>query len=181
MSKPVKTIMMRDYRELLGDHEDALVISIRGIDSEDTSAIRTRLRDKDIRVTVVRNALFRQTFTDSGLAPLGEVLKGGSALAYGAESVVDVAREIVALMKDFPDLELKGAVLDGKLFKGRAGVEALSKYPTRDEAIAKAVAIVIGPGSKLVAALKGPGSGIAGIVKAIEDKLEKGEAITKVG
>jgi large subunit ribosomal protein L10 len=180
MSKPVKNLIAADYKELLGETQDALVIGLRGISSNDTNKIRADLAKKSIRVTVVRNKLFGSTFADTGLASLSDVLSGANALAYGAESVVDVAREIVELVKTFPNIELKGAVLDGQLFSGQDGIEALSKFPTRDEAIAKDVAIIIGPARKLMASVKGPGSQLAGIVKAIEAKLEKGEAIAKV-
>jgi len=180
MSKPVKNMIIEDYKDRFGDTQDALVIGLRGIESNDTNAIRTGLAEKSIRVTVVRNKLFGQAFAGSGMAPLTEILSGANAVAYGAESVVEVAREIVGLLKKYPDIELKGAVLDGELFEGSAGVERLSKFPTRDEAIAKDVAIVLGPGATLLGAVKGPGSGIAGILKAIEEKLEKGETIAKV-
>jgi large subunit ribosomal protein L10 len=180
MSKPVKNMIIEEYRERLGETQDALVIGLRGISSNDTNAIRNGLASKSIRVTVVRNKLFGQAFGESNLSALSELLTGANALAYGGESVVEVAREIVELVKKFPDIELKGAVLDGQLFQGQDGVEALSKFPTRDEAIAKDIAIILGPGAKLMAAVKGPGSGIAGILKAIEEKLEKGEAIAKV-
>lgn len=179
MSKPVKEMMIREYRDLLGDNENAIAIGLRGIESNDTNAIRSGLAKKEIRVTIVRNKLFGQAFADTSLEPLSSVLKGSSAVAYGAESVVDVAREIVAMLKKFPDIELKGAVLDGMLFEGDAGVKALSKFPTREEAIAKDVTLILSPGRKLVGAVKGPGSNLAGIIKAIEDKLEKGEAIAK--
>lgn len=180
MSKTVKNLIIEDYRERLGDNRDALVIGLRGISSNDTNAIRNGLAKKSIRVSVVRNKLFGQAFGDTGLAPLSELLSGANALAYGGESVVEVAREIVDLLKKFPDIELKGAVLDGQLFEGQDGVEALSKFPTRDEAIAKDVAIIVGPARKLMASVKGPGSQLAGLLKAIEEKLEKGEAIAKV-
>ncbi|MHA7813458.1 MAG: 50S ribosomal protein L10 [Phycisphaerales bacterium] len=179
MSKPVKEMMIREYRDLLGENEDAIAIGLRGIESNDTNAIRAGLSKKEIRVTVVRNKLFGQAFGETSLAPLQDVLKGSTALAYGAESVVDVAREIVGMLKEYPDIELKGAVLDGMLFEGDAGVRELSKYPTRDEAIADDVTLILGPGRKLVGAVKGPGSNLAGIIKAIEDKLEKGEEIAK--
>lgn len=179
MSKPVKEMMIREYRDLLGDNENAIAIGLRGIESNDTNAIRSGLAKKEIRVTIVRNKLFGQAFADTSLEPLSSVLKGSSALAYGAESVVDVAREIVAMLKKFPDIELKGAVLDGMLFEGEAGVKELSKFPTREEAIAQDVTLILSPGRKLVGAVKGPGSNLAGIIKAIEDKLEKGEAIAK--
>lgn len=180
MSKPVKNLIIDDYKSRVGEIEDALVIGLRGVSSNDTNAIRAGLAQKSIRVTVVRNKLFGKAFGETNLSALSEVLSGSNALAYGAESVVDVAREIVELVKKFPGIELKGAVLDGQLFEGEAGVEALSKFPTRDEAIAKDVAIILGPAQKLLASIKGPGSGIAGILKAIEEKLEKGEAIAKV-
>lgn len=180
MSKPVKEMMIRDYMERMGDTEDALVIGLRGISSNDTNAIRGGLAKKEIRVTIMRNSLFGKAFGETSLAPLSEVMSGASALAYGAESVVEVAREIVGLLKEFPDIELKGAVLDGKLFEGDAGVKALSMFPTRDEAIAQAVTLVLSPARNLVGAVKGPGSGLAGILKSIEEKLEKGEAIAKL-
>ena len=180
MSKPVKELIARDYKERLGELDDALVISLRGIDSNTTNTIRSALRKKEIRVTVVRNALFNNAFADTKLGGLAPVLKGSSTLAYGAESVVHVAREIVELVKKHPDIELKGAVLDGELFEGEAGVKRLSTFPTKDEAIAKDVSIILGPGRKLVGAIKGPGSGVAGILKAISDKLEKGETISKL-
>lgn len=180
MSKPVKEMMIRDYMERMGDTEDALVIGLRGISSNDTNAIRGGLAKKEIRVTIMRNNLFGKAFGETSLAPLSDVMSGASALAYGAESVVEVAREIVGLLKEFPDIELKGAVLDGMLFEGDAGVKELSKFPTRDEAIAQAVTLVLSPARNLVGAVKGPGSGLAGILKSIEEKLEKGEAIAKL-
>ena len=180
MSKPVKEMMIQDYIDRVGEQENALVIGLRGISSNDTNAIRTGLAKKEIRVTIMRNKLFGQAFGETSLAPLGEVMKGASALAYGAESVVDVAREIVGMLKEFPDIELKGAVLDGMLFEGEAGVKELSKFPTREEAIAEDVTLILSPARNLVGAVKGPGSGLAGIIKSIEEKLEKGEAIAKV-
>ena len=72
-------------------------------------------------------------------------------------------------------------MLDGTLYEGEAGITALSKFPTRDEAIAQDVTLILGPGRKLVGAVKGPGSALAGIIKSIEEKLEKGESISKVG
>lgn len=84
------------------------------------------------------------------------------------------------LAKQHEQIELKGAVLDGILFEGDAGVKKLSEYPTKDEAIAQDVTLILGPGRKLMGAVKGPGGRLAGVIKAIEEKLEKGEEIAKV-
>ncbi len=180
MSKPVKDMMVREYLSRFGETSEALLISIRGIGGHGNSEIRMGMARKGINITVVRNNLARKAFAETDLGLLSPLLEGPCALACGGESVVEVAREIVELLKKFPELELKGAVLDGELFEGNAGVQRLSKFPTRDEAIAEDVALVLGPGRKLVGAVKGPGSRLVGILKALEEKLESGQEIAKV-
>ena len=181
MSKQVKEMILRDYTARMGKAQDAVVVSLAGINAIATHRIRTNLARKQMKVTIVRNSLFRKMVDGSAMAALEPVLKGPSAVIYGGASVVEVAREIVATLKDFPKIELKGAVLDGQLFRGDDGVKALSKFPTREEALGQTVGLLLGPARKLAAKVKGPGANIAGLIKAIESRLEKGEAITKVG
>lgn len=180
MSKTVKQLITRDYESRLEGVENAMLISIRGLKGIPTTKFRGTLGKKNIKVTVVRNSLARKVIGDGGLAPLASLLEGPNAVVYGGASVVEVAREIIELLKDFPEIELRGAVLDGQLFEGKAGIEELSKFPTRDEAIAKVVTLIVSPAKNLMAAIKGPGSTIASLIKSIEDKLEKGETIAKV-
>lgn len=181
MSKVVKDMLMSDYRNRLDGVENALLISIRGVPANANNNLRMELARKNIKITVIRNNLARRAFADTSLEGLESLLEGPTAIAYGAESVVDVARELVKWAKQVKQLELKGAVLDGQLFEGAKGVEALSKFPTREEAIAKAVTLILSPGRNLMAQVKGPGARVAGIIKAIEEKLEKGETIAKAG
>ena len=104
---------------------------------------------------------------------------GPSALAYGAESVVDVARELVNWAAKIEQLELKAAILDGELFSGKAAVSQLSKFPTRVEAQARVVQLVLAPAGQVVGAAMAPAARILGIVKEIQTRLEKGETIEK--
>lgn len=185
MSKTVKNIIMRDYKTRIAsgteEYPDATLISIRGVKGVDSTKLRQALAKKKVRITVVQNALAKKAFQGSRLEPLKDLMTGGNALAYGGESVVEVARELVAWIAKIPALELKGAVLDGTLFKGKAGVEELAKYPTKDEAIGKVVTLLVSPGRNILGQVQGPGRKLLGIVKAIEEKLEKGETIAKVG
>lgn len=181
MSKTVKNMIIRDYKARFEGTQDAALISVRGVSGHDTTKLRSALRKKKIKVTMVRNALASKAFEGTNLSGLDPLLTGSSVLAYGGNSVVEISRELVAILKDIPTLELKGAVLDGQLFKGDKGVKELSKFPTKEEALGQTVALLLGPAKKLAAQLKGPGASVAGLVKAIESKLEKGEAIAKVG
>lgn len=180
MSKPVKEMILADYQKRFDNLDGALVVDIRGIDANDNNNLRLGLLEKDIRVTVVRNTLARKAIAGTGLEAISPALAGPAALAYGSTSVVDVARELINWAKKVKSLELKGAVLDGEYYEGEAGVKRLSEFPTREEAQAKVVQLVLSPAGNLLRAATSPGSNILGIVKEIQERLEKGETISRV-
>lgn len=180
MSKAIKDMIIRDYSSRIHGFQDGALISIRGVSAQETTKLRTNLRKKQIKITVVRNSLARKAFQGTGFQGLEPLLVGSSALAYGGASVVEIARELVNALKEMPKIELKGAILDGQLFTGDKGVKELSKFPTKEEALGQTVSLLLGPAKKLAAQIKGPGSSIAGVIKAIETKLEKGETIAKI-
>lgn len=178
MSKPVKKLIIDAYKGKFDDVTGALVLDIRGLTSNDNNTLRNGLLKKQIRVTVVKNSLAKQAFAGTALEPIGPALEGPSALAYG-ESVVDVAREIMEWTKKIKTVSLKGAVLDGQYFAGAAGVKRLSEFPTKEEAQAKVVTLILSPARKVVGCVVSPGSKVLGIVKEIQTRLEKGETIAK--
>jgi large subunit ribosomal protein L10 len=181
MSKPVKEMIVSDYEGRFEGIDGAVVIDIRGIEANQNNAFRLGLLKENIRVTVVKNTLAKKAFKGTGLEALEPSLEGPSAMAFGNDSVVNVAREIVKWAKKVKKLDLKGAVLDGTYFDGEAGVKRLSDYPTKEEAQATVVQLVLSPAGKLLGGVKGPGGKLLGIIKTIEEKLEAGETIAKTG
>ena len=75
---------------------------------------------------------------------------------------------------------MKAAVLDGELFNGADGVKRLSNYPTKEEAQATVVQLVLSPAGNLVKAVTSPGSNLLGIIKEIRTRLEEGNTIEKI-
>lgn len=181
MSKPVKSMMVADYRRRFEDVPNALIVDIRGIEANENNALRQGLHAEGIKITVVRNTLARDAFKDTSLEALVPALDGPSAMAYGGESVVDVARSLVDWAKKVKDLELKAACLDGEFFDGADGVKHLSTFPTKEEAQATVVQLLLSPAGNLVKAATSPGANLLGIVKEIQERLERGEEIAKVG
>ncbi|MEM8738543.1 MAG: 50S ribosomal protein L10 [Planctomycetota bacterium] len=183
MSKPVKNLIASAYKQEFAELSGAVLIDIRGVESNDTNALRTDLSAKSIKVRVIKNSLARNVFKDGELEALNQYIDGPAAMVYPTSednSVVGVARELIDWAKKLENLEFKGAVLDGMTF-GPEEIKKLSEFPTKEEAQAKVVQIVLTPGQNLVGALLAPGRNLAGIVKTIQEKLEAGEAIEKVG
>ena len=72
-------------------------------------------------------------------------IQAASALVWGGESVVDIARALVEEAKAHEAVEFRGALMDGQIFAADE-VEKLSKFPTREEAQAEALQLVLSPG-----------------------------------
>ena len=175
MSKPVKELITNVYKQRFDGVESMAVLNLTGVDAIQTTEIRRRLREKDIRVTVVKNSLARKAFREMGVDSVDRVLEGPCAVAYGADSVVTVVRELIEIRKEAKALAIKGAVMEGNVF-GEADIDALSKYPTRDEAIGQVIQAILSAGANVSGCLVGPGGAIAGCLKAMEDKAgEAGE------
>lgn len=172
MSKPVKNMIKRELANRFAGISSVAIVGFSGIDSDQTYAMRGRLAEKDISLTVVKNSLAKQAFKEVGLDSAVGLLEGPCAIAYGGESVVSVVRELLDIQKKTPNLEVKGAVLDGDIFSGDAEVKQLSNFPTRDEAIGQVVQCALSAGGNISACLLGPASQIAGILKTIEEKDE---------
>ena len=169
MSKPVKDMIASEYSRRFEGVTGAVVVEIRGLDAKATTSMRGTLRSKGIKVTIVKNALARRTFKGGPLSVLEKALKGPSAMLTGTESAVLVAREIVKLAEAEKKVVLKGALFDGEYYDGDAGVKKLGSFPTREEAQAKVVTLVLSPARNIM-----------GCVKTIQEKLEKGESVSKI-
>ncbi|MSR18005.1 MAG: 50S ribosomal protein L10 [Phycisphaerales bacterium] len=178
MSKPVKDLIVAEYRKRFEGVAGAVLIEVRGMNASANNSMRLKLRKNSVRVTVVKNALARRAFAQTPLESLSAGLVGSTAVVYGAESVIEVARDLVKIATANDKLELKGACMEGEWYAGKAGVEKLSKFPTRVEAQSQLITLVLSPARKVMGCVKSPESRIMGIVKEIESRLEKGETIS---
>ncbi len=174
MSKPVKELLRKELAARFEGLTSLAVVSLVGVDANQTNTIRGRLREKDIRLTVVKNAMARQAFRSVGMPDAAKLIEGPSAIAFGADNIVTVLRELLALRETAPALTVKAAMMEGESFPSER-MEELSRYPTREEAIAKVVACALAPGSKLVAAALQPGATLAGVLKTIEENNQGDE------
>jgi large subunit ribosomal protein L10 len=174
MSKRVKALITSELQTKFKGADSVVVIDYSGIDSKTTAGIRSDLRKKQVKLTVVRNALAAKALETAGLKGAGGLLKGTNAVAYGGESVVDIVKELVEQAKKVDKLKIKGSIVEGQLLDGKA-TEALSKLPNKKELQALIVGQILGPGRKVAGQIKGPAGKLAGQIKAVEEKAKDKE------
>lgn len=156
----------------------ALWVEMVGVDGMTTNEFRRDLRDKNMRLEVVKSSLFRRAVKDSTLSPLGEMLEGPAAIMTGGDSLIDIAKLIEKWGDRLKAIKLRGAVLEGEVLDERS-VTGLAKMPTKADVQARIIGQALSPGANLVSAMLSGGSNVAGALKTMIKKLEDGEQIVK--
>ncbi len=173
MSTYVKGLFQKELEKKFDAVGDFLVVDTKGVDGNDNNEMRGALKAKGIRLAVVKNALMSRALEGLGISSAKSLFEAGpSAVAYGGDSIVDVARELVEWGKKLEVISIKGAFVDGAVLDSDSA-EALSKMPSRPELQGMVVMLANSPGSRVAGAAFGPGGIIAGCVKGLVEKLEK--------
>ncbi|MCD4699397.1 MAG: 50S ribosomal protein L10 [Phycisphaerae bacterium] len=171
MSKPVKTLLRKDLMSRIEGVQSLAVLNLTGVDGVATDRLRRQLRSGGVSVSVVNNSVAKYALEQIGLSSACGLIDGPCALAWGGDNVVTVVRDLLEAGKTIPTLLVKGALLEGEVF-GADRIEELSKYPTREEAIATLSMLAISAGARLAGCLLGPGGRLAGAIKGIEKQDE---------
>jgi ribosomal protein L10 len=177
MSKKIKELELNSLRQTMRGVKDMVLLEPLKLDSAADFELRKKLREKQIRVKMVKNSLVRKVFTENGVQV--ETGSGPTLLAWGGDSIKTLSNAVDGLLKELkkdpkaPDkIKVKTAVADGQPIP----MEVAKTLPTRLEAIGEVVAALLGPAASIAAALTGPASQLAGILTTIEEKGGTGDA-----
>jgi large subunit ribosomal protein L10 len=173
MSKYVKNLISDHLRERLKNVNDALLVNMIGIKSNVNMRLRNELAGKNINVIVVKNSMAARAAEGTPLAAMFDGLTGTSAICWGCEDIVTLAKEITKLTRDekYKPFEARGGVMDGEKLSPEM-VHQVAKWPGRAEQLSLLVGQILSPGADLVSQLTSMGGALA---SQIEQKGEGAE------
>ncbi|MCS7020455.1 MAG: 50S ribosomal protein L10 [Gemmataceae bacterium] len=176
MSKKVKQLELNELRRMFHGVRDLVLLEPLKLDAGSDYEMRKKLRERNIRVRMVKNTFARMVFRENGLNI--DPGPGPTLVVWGGKSIKDLGWAVDDILRDLHKdpkapkrLKEKTAVADGQ----PVTLEVAKTLPTREEAIGEVLAAILGPATALVQCLTSPGGAIAGILEAIEQKANKQE------
>jgi large subunit ribosomal protein L10 len=166
MSKYVKNLIADDVKGKLAGVNDALLVNVIGIPANDTYVLRKELRQKNIHLLVVKNSLAKRATEGTPLSNAFNGIEGTTAIVWGGEDFVSLAKEITAIDKSekFKTFATRGGVMDGDQLSPER-VKEIAKWPNRAQQLSILVGQILSPGANLVSQLTSAGGALASQIK----------------
>ena len=152
-----------------------LLTDYRGLTVSEISELRRSLRESWTSFAVIKNTLMSRAAADAGLAELGEMLTGPSAIAFVDGDPVAAAKAIKAATKQYPALVLKGGYMDGAVLDD-AGANRLADLESREVMLSKIAGMLKSEMSHAAALFVGAQSKFLATLEAFKAKLPADES-----
>jgi len=167
--KEEKQDVIKELHEKFARAKSAVLTGYSGINVEQITELRSKLRQSKVEYRVVKNTLARKAAEGTGLEALKDYFVGPIGIALGYDDPVAPAKVLQEFSKSQQKLELKVGVLEGKLLK-QADVKALASLPSLNALRGKIVGLLQAPASRIVGVLQAPGGQVARVLRAKADK-----------
>jgi large subunit ribosomal protein L10 len=165
MARPEKVSEVQAIAERLEKAQSMVLADFSGLTVDQMTQFRRNCRAQAVECRVVKNRLARIAADQAGLPVLKELLKGPTAIVFGAESQVDPAKIVVEFAKDNEKMQVKGGWVEGQTLDV-AQVVALSKTPSREELLAKMMGSISSPARGLATTVNGVAGALARVIDA---------------
>lgn len=172
LSKQQKEEMVAGYRDGLAAAETVFLVGYEGITVPEATELRSKVRDSGGSYIVVKNRLVLRAIEDGALAGLREHFSGPTAVVYGDDDPVALAKAVTAFAKEVPAVRFKAGVVEGKAVGGDE-IEAIATLPGRDELVVKLVFLLQSPISRLVRTLAALPRGLVMALAQVREQKEQ--------
>jgi len=142
-----------------------------GLTVSQMTALRKSARETGVYMRIVRNTLARKAVEGTQFACVQQELVGPLVLAFSNEDPGAAARLIKEFAKTNDKLKVKLVSIDNQLLPATA-LNKLADLPTRDQAIALLMSVMLAPVTKFVRTLAEPHAKLVRTVAAVRDKKE---------
>jgi large subunit ribosomal protein L10 len=173
MNREQKAAVIDEIAAQLTASEAVFAIDYRGITVEQAAELRTKLRDADASMRVVKNTLTIRAADQAGADGLRPVLEGPTALTFVRGDAATAAKAIADYARATGLLPFKGGLMDGEAL-GPEQMTAIARLPARDVLNAQFVNIVASPLTGLVTSLSNLISGLARQLSQVAEQKEAG-------
>jgi large subunit ribosomal protein L10 len=164
MDRSQKADLVDELKRVFSDTSVVVVTRNHGLSVAQSTDLRLRMRDAGAQYKVAKNRLALIALDGTRYSPIGDLLKGPTALATSTDPVA-AAKVAVDFARTTDKFEIVGGAM-GDTVLDVNGIKALAELPSLDELRATIVGLIQAPASKIARTVNEPGAQLARIFAA---------------
>lgn len=164
MDRSQKADAVAQLNAVFNDVGVVVVTRNLGMTVEQSTELRTKMREAGASYKVAKNRLAKLALKDTDYTGLEDFLSGPTALAWSGDPVA-AAKATVDFAKSNDKLEIVGGSM-GTQVLDEAGIKALASMPSLDELRGKIVGLINAPATKVAQVVNAPANKLARVFGA---------------
>jgi large subunit ribosomal protein L10 len=174
MRREDKNTIIESLAEKLKEYSHFYVTDTAQLNAENTSKLRRKCYENDIKLVVVKNTLLKRALEQSAedFSELYPVLKSTTSIMF-TQSGNAPAKLIKEFRKKHDKPVLKGAYVQESIYVGDNQLDALVALKTKDELVGDIIMLLQSPAQNVISALQSGGNTIHGVLETLAKKEEK--------
>ncbi len=175
MKQEQKAELIAQMEERFKTAKVAVLTEYRGLKAGQLDRLRREIREANGVYEVTKNTLARRALKEDSPKQLVSLLVGPTAVVFGFQDPVAVAKIVVRFAADHEALTIKGGLVDGAFLTPEA-VKELAELPGREELYARLLATLQAPATRLLRTLNEPAARLVRLVDALRSRAAGGES-----
>jgi large subunit ribosomal protein L10 len=171
MRREEKNAIIDSLAEKLKEYSHFYLTDTAQLNAADTSDLRRKCFENDIKLVVVKNTLLKRALemSEGDFEELYQVLKGTTSIMF-AQTGNAPAKLIKEFRKRHDKPVLKGAYVQESVFVGEQMLDTLISGKTREELIGDIILLLQSPAKNVVSALQSGGNKLHGVLETLSKK-----------
>ena len=164
MDRSQKADLVDQMKQVFAETSVVVVTRNLGLSVAQSTDLRLKMRDAGAQFKVAKNRLALIALDGSRYQPIGELLKGPTALATSLDPVA-AAKVAVDFAKTTDRFEIVGGAMGDTLLDVN-GIKALAALPSLDELRGTLIGLIQAPATKIARTVSEPGAQLARVFGA---------------
>ena len=166
-----KKSIVAEVSTIAASAHSAVAAEYRGLTVGEMTDLRVKARNEGVYLRVVKNTLVKRAIEGTEFECMQDSLVGPLIMAFSQEDPGAAARLVKNFSKDNEKLIAKVIAIGGEVLPIEQ-LDALSKLPNREQALALLMAVMKAPIEKFVRTLNEPHAKLVRTVAAVRDQKE---------
>ena len=171
MNRKEKEETISGLQKQIDRYRGAVLTNFRGLNVEQISQIRKRLRDEKISFNVVKNTLMKRAAKGTDLEKINPYFEGPTAMAVSYGNPISLVKIILDFVKTQPALEIKVGLIEGEVV-APGEMKNLASMPPKEVLFAQILGGIQMPAAQVGGVVHSLFQQVLGVLKARVDQLE---------